>query len=99
MCYDVLTKPATCGISADNKIMNLLTKSLPMRMRKLIGTVILLVFIPAYALMAMAVTGGPGVINANKWIQMLCYIVAGTLWAFPAGMLIRWMQRDDAPTG
>jgi peptidoglycan/LPS O-acetylase OafA/YrhL len=79
--------------------MNLLTKSLPMRMRKLIGTVILLVFIPAYALMAMAVTGGPGVINANKWIQMLCYIVAGTLWAFPAGMLIRWMQRDDAPTG
>jgi Protein of unknown function (DUF2842) len=77
--------------------MNLLTTSLPMRIRKLIGTVILLVFIPFYALVAMAVTASPGVINANKWLQMLCYIVAGTLWTIPAGILIRWMSRDDAP--
>jgi Protein of unknown function (DUF2842) len=77
--------------------MSLLSKPLPMRIRKLIGTVVLLVFIPFYALMAMAVTGGPGVINANKWLQMLCYIVAGTLWTIPAGILIRWMCRDDVP--
>jgi hypothetical protein len=98
LCYGLLTKPAMCGISADAKIMNFFTKFLPMRIRKLLGTVILLVFIPFYALVAMAVTASPGVINANKWLQLLCYIVAGTLWAFPAGMLIRWMQRDDAPT-
>jgi Protein of unknown function (DUF2842) len=77
--------------------MSVSTPLLPMRIRKLLGTVMLLVFIPAYALTAMAVTGGPGVINANKWLQMLCYIVAGTLWTIPAGILIRWMQRDDAP--
>jgi hypothetical protein len=77
------------------KVMNLFNKSLPMRIRKLLGTVVLLVFIPFYALVAMAVTGGPGVINANKWVQMLCYIVAGTLWTIPAGILIRWMSRDD----
>jgi Protein of unknown function (DUF2842) len=90
-----------CGISAGYalsgiKVMNLLTKYLPMRIRKLIGTVILLVFIPFYALVAMAITASPGVINANKWLQMLCYIVAGTLWTIPAGLLIRWMSRDDA---
>ena len=78
--------------------MSLFTKPLPMRIRKLIGTVVLLLFIPFYALVAMAVTGGPGVINANKWLQMLCYIVAGTLWTIPAGLLIRWMSRDDGPS-
>jgi hypothetical protein len=75
--------------------MSLLTKLIPMRIRKLLGTVVLLVFIPFYALVAMAVTASPGVINANKFLQMLCYIVAGTLWTIPAGLLIRWMSRDD----
>jgi hypothetical protein len=77
--------------------MNPFTKSIPMRIRKLLGTVVLLLFIPFYALVAMAVTASPGVINANKFVQMLCYIVAGTLWTIPAGLLIRWMSRDDGP--
>jgi hypothetical protein len=70
---------------------------LPMRIRKLLGTAILLLFLPAYALLAMAVTAGPVVINANKVVQMLVYIAAGLLWTIPAGLLIRWMSRDDAP--
>ena len=74
--------------------MNPFSKSIPMRIRKLIGTVILLVFIPFYALVAMAVTASPGVINANKFVQLLCYIVAGTLWTIPAALLIRWMSTD-----
>jgi Protein of unknown function (DUF2842) len=77
--------------------MSLFSKSLPMRLRKLIGTVVLLAFLPAYALVAMAVTGGPVVINANKFVQMLCYVVAGLVWIIPAGLLIRWMSRDDGP--
>jgi Protein of unknown function (DUF2842) len=74
-----------------------LFKPLPIRLRKLIGTFVLLVFLPVYALLAMAVTGGPVVINANKWLQMICYIVAGLVWIVPAGILIRWMSRDDGP--
>jgi hypothetical protein len=73
------------------------SKPIPMRIRKLIGTVVLLLFIPFYALVAMAVTASPGVIDANKFVQLICYIVAGTLWTIPAGLLIRWMSQEGTP--
>lgn len=63
-------------------------------LRKLIGTVILVITVPVYALIAMviAVAVLPGV---NVWGQLVYYVVAGLLWVPPAGLLVVWMARPD----
>lgn len=73
------------------------TQPMNIRMRKLLGTVVLLVFLAAYALAAMLVAVALQV-NASKLVELLYYILAGLLWVIPAGLLIRWMQRPDPGT-
>lgn len=63
-------------------------------LRKLIGTVILVITVPVYALIAMviAVAVLPGV---NVWGQLVYYVIAGLIWVPPAGLLIAWMAKPD----
>lgn len=64
------------------------------RSRKLIGTVVLLIFIVLYVWLASAI--GAGRISvAPAWAQLAFFLVAGLLWVLPAGLLIKWMQRPD----
>lgn len=66
------------------------------RQRKFAGTVILLLFLCLYALIAMAV--GVGMLPAaSKVGAFFYYLVAGLLWTIPAAALISWMQRPDPP--
>jgi hypothetical protein len=60
------------------------------RIRKLIGAVALLIFIPAWAVVtvAVAVARLPG---ASILGHTLFFAVAGLLWVIPAGLVIRWM--------
>jgi len=64
------------------------------RTRKLIGTVVLLVFLVLYAWAAAAIGGGR-ITLAPAWAQFAYFLVAGLLWVLPAGLLIKWMQRPD----
>ena len=66
-----------------------------MRVRKLIGTAILLVFLALYA-WAAAIIGAGRITLAPHWAQLAYFLIAGLLWVIPAGLLIRWMQRPDA---
>ena len=67
--------------------------SMTIRTRKLIGTILLVVFLAIYALLAMvAATALP--INGNKLAELIYFIVAGTIWVIPAGVLIKWMQKS-----
>lgn len=68
------------------------------RTRKLIGTVILIVFLIVYALAAMMVAVVLQVNEASKLIELIYYFVAGLLWVIPAGLVIRWMSRPDPPS-
>jgi hypothetical protein len=63
-------------------------------LRKLIGTVLLVVFIIAYSLTAMTIAAAklPG---TSGLVQLIYYAVAGLLWVVPAGGLIWWMQKPD----
>lgn len=70
---------------------------MPMRMRKLLGTVLLLILIAVYSLAAVAVAIAMQIQNANKLAELIYYVVAGTLWVIPAGAIIWWMQRPEAP--
>jgi hypothetical protein len=65
---------------------------MPPRLKKLVGTILLVVFISLYALTAMTIAAAklPG---TSGLTQLAFFVVAGTLWILPAGALIAWMQR------
>ena len=67
---------------------------MPQRLRKLVGTVVLVTFISFYALTAMTVAAArlPG---TSGWTQLAFFLVAGLLWVIPSLPLVAWMQRPD----
>ena len=65
------------------------------RLRKLIGAVLLLVLVAAWALLAMALAQSV-LTNINGWVAAIYYVVAGLGWIVPAMPLISWMSRPDA---
>ena len=64
------------------------------RTRKLIGTIVLLLFLAVYATVA-AVIGSGRIALAPQWVQFAFFLTAGLAWVIPAGLLIRWMQRSE----
>jgi Ca2+/H+ antiporter len=64
------------------------------RLRKLIGTVLMIVLVLVWALGAMALAQGR-VTALPGYLQFLAYVVLGLGWIVPAGLLIRWMLKDD----
>lgn len=63
-----------------------------LRLKKLIGTVVLVAFVCAYALVVMTVAAAklPG---TSRLAQLAFFAVAGLAWVFPAAALIAWMQK------
>jgi uncharacterized protein DUF2842 len=64
------------------------------RTRKLIGTIVLLLFLAIYATVA-AVIGSGRIALAPAWVQFAYYLTTGLAWVLPAVLLIAWMQRRD----
>ena len=60
------------------------------RIRKFVGTVLLLVVLAIYSLL-VAVAASAVLTGTNKVVEMLFYAIAGIAWVLPAGVLIRWM--------
>jgi hypothetical protein len=68
-------------------------RSLTPRIKKLIGTIVILLWIPIYALLAMRV--GLAVLpEANPFLELLYYAIAGTAWIIPIGLMLPWMSRE-----
>lgn len=65
------------------------------RVRKFVGTLLLMLLIAVWSLLAMgvAVTVLPQV--SIGW-ALLYYAVVGMGWALPAMPIVKWMQRPDA---
>ena len=61
-------------------------------MRKLTGTLALIVLIVVYSLTAMTIAAAklPG---TSGLVQLIYYAVAGLLWVLPAGLIIWWMAK------
>jgi len=64
------------------------------RIRKLIGTIALLILVVSWSLLAMALAQS-ALTDINGWVATLYYVVAGLGWVLPAMLLIRWMVRPD----
>ena len=64
------------------------------RVRKLIGTVALLVLVVAWALLAMGFAQVLA-LSGNRLLEIAYYVIAGVGWVLPAMPLITWMSRPD----
>ena len=63
------------------------------RTKKLIGAIVILLWLPVYSLAAMGV--GAHVLPHAHWlIALLYYALAGTLWIIPIGLMLPWMHRE-----
>lgn len=67
---------------------------MPKRLRKLIGTVVILAFVLIYGPVAMALAESR-IMEAPQAVQVVAYIVLGIAWIFPLMPVIRWMERPD----
>lgn len=67
------------------------------RVKKLIGAIVMLIWIPIYAFVAMifAIKLLP---HANGLVTFLYYAIAGTLWIVPIGLMLPWMNREPSRT-
>jgi hypothetical protein len=67
---------------------------MPQRLRKLVGTILLVALVSIYALTVMTIAAAklPG---TSAWVQAIFYVAAGLAWVAPAAALISWMQRPD----
>jgi hypothetical protein len=68
-------------------------RALSPRIKKLIATIALVVWLPLYALAAMRV--GVAVLpEAGPLLTLIYYAVAGTAWIVPVGLMLPWMHRE-----
>ena len=65
---------------------------MPIRLRKFIGAVALIVLVIVWALLAMALAQAPA-IRDNSALSVAYYVVAGIGWVVPAMSIIAWMSR------
>ncbi|WEX78574.1 DUF2842 domain-containing protein [Sinorhizobium numidicum] len=68
---------------------------MPVRLRKLIGTILIIVLVIVYAL--AAVTFASLLLGASPWwVHLLYFFFTGLLWILPAMLIIKWMEKPAA---
>ncbi len=71
---------------------------MPNTLRRLIGTVMIIILVLAYALLATMVAAAT--LGRSHWsVHLLYFFVSGLLWVLPAMWIIKWMHKPDVPKG
>jgi Protein of unknown function (DUF2842) len=65
---------------------------MPPRLKKLIGTVLLVALVVIYALAATTIASYR-LANSSAWVHLAFFAIGGVLWIAPAMWLIAWMER------
>ena len=67
---------------------------MPQRLKKLIGSIVLVVFVCLYVLTVMTIAAAklPG---TSHLTQLTFYVVGGLAWVIPAAALVYWMQKPS----
>ncbi|MBX4964386.1 DUF2842 domain-containing protein [Rhizobium binae] len=63
---------------------------MPDRLRKFIGTILIIVLVLVYALVANTIAVAT-LGNAPWWGHLLYFLLTGLLWILPAMVIIKWM--------
>ncbi len=65
---------------------------MPVRLRKLIGTILIIILVIVYAL--AAVTFASLLLGAAPWwVHLMYFFFTGLLWVLPAMLIIKWMEK------
>jgi len=65
---------------------------LPPRLRSLIGTLLLIVLVIVYALVASAVAVTQ-LAESSAWVHLAFFAISGLVWVVPAMAIVWWMVR------
>lgn len=63
--------------------------------KKLIGTLLSLIWLLVYVIIAMGI-GVRVLPHAGGFVTFVYYLVAGTAWIVPIGLMLPWMSRAPA---
>lgn len=63
---------------------------MPIRLKKLVGTVLLIVLVVAYALIATTIASTQ-LAEAGPWVHLGFFLLGGLVWILPAMLIIKWM--------
>jgi RsiW-degrading membrane proteinase PrsW (M82 family) len=66
---------------------------MPPRLKKLVGTLLIVVLVIVYALVATAIAVAH-LAESPWWVHLLYFLFTGVLWVVPAMFLIVWMERS-----
>tara|TARA_R110002020_G_scaffold110079_2_gene254413 strand:- start:273 stop:485 length:213 start_codon:yes stop_codon:yes gene_type:complete len=66
---------------------------MPIRLKKFIGTILLIVLVVVYAVLATAYAS-LHLADASGWVHLFYFFFTGILWVVPAMFLIRWMETE-----
>lgn len=69
---------------------------MPVRVKKLIGTVLLVLLVAVYALVATMVAVAQ-LAESGPLVHLAYFLFTGMLWVLPAMLIIRWMIRPSRP--
>lgn len=69
---------------------------MPPRLRKLIGTVLIIILVLVYALVATTVASAT-LGESPWWVHLLYFLFTGLLWILPAMLIIKWMEKPARP--
>ena len=64
---------------------------MPVRLKKFIGTIVLILLVVVYAMLATAYAS-LHLADASGWVHLAYFFITGILWVVPAMVLIRWME-------
>ena len=71
---------------------------MPLRLKKLIGTVLLVFLVIFYALAATAVAVAQ-LAESSAVVHLLFFLFSGRLWTLPAMLIITWRAAPKATAG
>lgn len=69
---------------------------MPVRLKKLIGTIVIIFIVIVYAIAATTVAT-LFLATSPWWAHLLYFFLTGFLWVLPAMLVIKWMERPAKP--
>ena len=68
---------------------------MPFRLKKLIGSFLILAIAIIYALVATTIAAAQ-LGDSSSWVHLAYFALTGILWIVPAMFIIKWMSKDNS---
>ncbi|WP_377288216.1 DUF2842 domain-containing protein [Rhizobium sp. SG2393] len=69
---------------------------MPPRLRKFIGTILIIILVLVYALLATTIAAAR-LAESPWWVHLLYFLISGLFWILPAMLIIKWMAGPLPP--